>query len=126
MFGNLISIPQVSGVSPDLGVNQESVKRIVYPIWCQNASGTRGRPEGDVMGVGVSEQMQVVEKPSNRKRIKGRSFLGDYFKNDETIKNNVAVWLADSSTHQSLLIKLVLASMHFVFFSGHLLASIIL
>uniref|UniRef100_H3D6Q4 Exonuclease 3'-5' domain containing 3 n=1 Tax=Tetraodon nigroviridis TaxID=99883 RepID=H3D6Q4_TETNG len=39
---DIFSRCQVSGVSPDLGVNQESVKRIVYPIWCQNASGTRG------------------------------------------------------------------------------------
>lgn len=32
MFGNVISIPQVSGVYPGLGVNQESLKRIVYGV----------------------------------------------------------------------------------------------
>ena len=44
MFGNLISIPQVSGVYPDLGVNQESLKRLGIPYGVRIPQG----PEEDL------------------------------------------------------------------------------
>lgn len=41
MFGNLMSIPQVSGVYPDLGVNQESLKGLGIPYGVRMPRGPR-------------------------------------------------------------------------------------